>query len=79
MDGAGAPRRLGLALHITISAALFEIVVGAVAGNTVGLPLTPWINYIAAFGAIVLTFLAGTDIDPHVVKRNFASSVDYRL
>jgi Kef-type K+ transport system membrane component KefB len=60
---------------VTISAALFEIVVGALAGNTIGLPLTPWINYIAAFGAIVLTFLAGTDIDPHVVKRNFGSSV----
>jgi Kef-type K+ transport system membrane component KefB len=60
-------------LFITISAALFEIVVGALAGNTVGLPLTPWIEYIASFGAIVLTFLAGTDIDPHVVKRNFAS------
>ena len=43
-------------LWITISAALFEIVVGAVAGNTVGLPLTPWINYIASFGAIVLNF-----------------------
>src|SRR5262249_44524874 len=66
-------------LYITISAALFEIVVGAIAGNTVGLPLTPWINYIASFGAIVLTFLAGTDIDPHVVKRNFGSSVTIGL
>ena len=66
-------------LLITISAALFEIVVGAVAGNTIGLPLTPWINYIAGFGAIVLTFLAGTDIDPHVVKRNFGSSVSIGL
>jgi Kef-type K+ transport system membrane component KefB len=66
-------------LFITISAALFEIIVGALAGNTVGLPLTPWIDYIASFGAIVLTFLAGTDIDPHVVKRNFASSVTIGL
>ncbi len=66
-------------LYVTISAALFEIVVGAIAGNTVGLPLTPWINYIASFGAIVLTFLAGTDIDPNVVKRNFASSVTIGL
>jgi Kef-type K+ transport system membrane component KefB len=62
-------------LWITISAALFEIVVGAIAGNTIGLPLTPWINYIASFGAVVLTFLAGTDIDPHVVKKHFWSSV----
>jgi Kef-type K+ transport system membrane component KefB len=66
-------------LWITISAALFEIVVGAIAGNTVGLPLTPWINYIAGIGAVVLTFLAGTDIDPRVVKRNFGSSVTIGL
>ncbi|MGA7311018.1 MAG: cation:proton antiporter, partial [Pseudolabrys sp.] len=66
-------------LFVTISAALFEIVVGAIAGNTVGLPLTPWINYIAGFGAIVLTFLAGTDIDPHVVRKHFASSVTIGL
>jgi Kef-type K+ transport system membrane component KefB len=66
-------------LWITISAALFEIVVGAIAGNTLGLPLTPWINYIAGFGAVVLTFLAGTDIDPHVVKKNFGSSVTIGL
>jgi Kef-type K+ transport system membrane component KefB len=62
-------------LWITISAALFEIVVGAIAGNAVGLPLTPWINYIASVGAVVLTFLAGTEIDPQVVRRNFGSSV----
>jgi Kef-type K+ transport system membrane component KefB len=66
-------------LFVTISAALFEIVVGALAGNTIGLPLTDWISYIASFGAIVLTFLAGTDIDPHVVKRNFGSSVTIGL
>src|ERR1700722_16948739 len=66
-------------LWITISAALFEIGVGAIAGNTIGLPLTPWINYIAGVGAGVLRFLAGTDIDPHVVKRNFGSSVTIGL
>src|ERR1700751_1407563 len=66
-------------LFITISAALFEIIVGAIAGNTLGMPLTPWINYLASFGAVVLTFLAGTDIDPHVVKRNFGSSVTIGL
>jgi len=66
-------------MWIAISAALFEIVVGAVAGNIIGLPLTPWINYIAAFGAIVLTFLAGTDIDPHVVKKHFWSSITIGL
>ena len=67
---------LGLLAHVLF---LGRIVVGAIAGNTVGLPLTPWINYIAGVGAVVLTFLAGTDIDPHVVKRNFGSSVTIGL
>jgi Kef-type K+ transport system membrane component KefB len=66
-------------LYITISAALFEIVVGALAGNTIELPLTPWINYIAGVGAVVLTFLAGTDIDPAVVKKHFGASVSIGL
>jgi len=66
-------------LYITISAALFEIVVGAIGGNTIGMPLTPWINYIASVGAVVLTFLAGTDIDPHVVKKHFGASVTIGL
>src|SRR6202167_336747 len=66
-------------LYITISAALFEIVVGAIAGNTIGLPLTPWINYIAGVGAVVLTFLAGTDIDPAVVKKHFGASMTIGL
>jgi Kef-type K+ transport system membrane component KefB len=66
-------------MWVTISAALFEIVIGAIAGNAIGLPLTPWIDYIASFGAIVLTFLAGTEIDPHVVKRHFWSSTTIGL
>jgi len=66
-------------LYITISAALFEIVVGALAGNTIGLELTPWINYIAGVGAVVLTFLAGTDIDPAVVKKHFGASMSIGL
>ncbi len=46
-----------------MSVALIEIMVGAVAGNLIGLPLTPWVNFLAGFGAILLTFLAGTEID----------------
>ena len=49
--------------------------VGAVAGNTVGLTLAPWVNYLAGFGAILLTFLAGAEIDAKVVRKNLWSSV----
>ena len=60
-----------LSVWVAISVALTEIVVGAVAGNLFGLPLAPWVNFLAGFGAILLTFLAGAEIDPDVVRRKF--------
>jgi len=60
---------------IAVSIALIEIVVGAVAGNLVDLTLTPWVNYLAGFGAILLTFLAGAEIDVDVIRRNFGSTM----
>jgi Kef-type K+ transport system membrane component KefB len=64
-----------ISIWAAISVALIEIMIGAVAGNLIGLPLTPWVNYLAGFGAILLTFLAGTEVDAEVVRRNFGASV----
>jgi len=64
-----------LSVWLTISVALTEIVVGAVAGNIIHLQLTDWINWLAGFGAILLTFLAGVEIDAAVIKRNFWSTM----
>ncbi len=55
--------------------ALIEIMVGVAAGNTIGLPLNEWVNFLAGFGAILLTFLAGTEIDARVVRKHFRSSM----
>lgn len=68
-----------LSVWAAISVALVEIVVGAVAGNVIGLPLAPWVNFLAGFGAILLTFLAGAEIDPQVVRRHFWSSMSIGL
>jgi Kef-type K+ transport system membrane component KefB len=64
-----------LSVWATISVALVEIVVGAVAGNIIHLQLTDWINWLAAFGAILLTFLAGAEIDYVVIRRNLWSTM----
>ena len=60
---------------IAVSFALIEIIIGAVAGNLVDLKLTPWVNYLAGFGAILLTFLAGAEIDAKVIRRHFGSTM----
>jgi len=64
---------------VAVSIALLEIVIGAVAGNIIDLPLTPWVNYLAGFGAILLTFLAGAEIDVDVIRRNFGSTMSIGL
>ncbi len=64
-----------LSIWVAISVALTEIIVGAIAGNIIGLPLAPWVNFLAGFGAILLTFLAGAEIDPQVVRKHFRSSM----
>ncbi|HEY1944174.1 MAG TPA: cation:proton antiporter [Roseiarcus sp.] len=64
-----------VSIRLAISVALIEIMVGALAGNAIGLTLTEWVNFLAGFGAILLTFLAGTEIDPGVVRKHFRSSL----
>jgi Kef-type K+ transport system membrane component KefB len=64
-----------ISIRIAISVALVEIMVGAIAGNSIGLEITPWVNFLAGFGAIMLTFLAGTEIDSGIIRRKLGPSV----
>lgn len=65
-----------IAFHLRVSVALIEICVGvavAVALSEFGLqdlllPNADWVRFLAAFGAVVLTFLAGAELDPLVLR-----------
>jgi Kef-type K+ transport system membrane component KefB len=64
-----------ISIRVAMSVALIEIMIGALAGNLVGLTITDWVNFLAGFGAILLTFLAGTEIDSRVVRKHLGASV----
>jgi glutathione-regulated potassium-efflux system ancillary protein KefC len=65
-----------LAIWFKISTALTEIVVGTVAQLIIGAffiheglgAKAPWITFLAGTGAIVLTFLAGAELDPVIFR-----------
>ena len=64
-----------LSIWFRIATALSEIVVGTVAQLLIGVFLAaslggdqPWIKFLSGTGAIVLTFLAGAELDPVVFK-----------
>lgn len=64
-----------ISIRLGISLALIEIIVGVVAGNVIHLQITDWVNFLASLGAVILTFLAGAEIDPASLKKNLKQSV----
>ena len=68
-----------LAIWFHVSTALTEIIVGTVAqfilGGLLGADVLgtneSWVKFLAGLGAIVLTFLAGAELDPVVFRRNW--------
>jgi Kef-type K+ transport system membrane component KefB len=62
-----------ISLRVGLSVAIIEILLGAIAGN-LGLQPENWMMYLASFGGIILTFLAGTEIDTKLMKEKFKES-----
>ena len=68
-----------LAIWLRISTALSEIVVGTVAQLIVGVAIgrgslggsSEWVTFLAGTGSILLTFLAGAELDPRVFRRKW--------
>ncbi len=61
-----------------VSVALVEIVVGIVAGNFLGVAptsKTEWIAFLAGFGSILLTFMAGAEIEPGILRKYLKESL----
>ncbi len=63
-----------VAIRIKMPAALVEIIVGMLAGNLIAMRTNAWIDFVAGFGSILLTFLAGAEIDPVVLRRQLLPS-----
>ena len=64
-----------ISIRFGLSVALAEILVGVLGGNAFGLHTVPWIDFLASFGAVLLTFLAGAEIDPVSFRQNLKSSL----
>lgn len=69
-----------ISVRFGISVALVEIIVGVIAGNFLGIHQTnQWIDFLAALGSVVLTFLSGAEIDPVSLRANLKSSLTIGL
>ena len=68
-----------LSIWLRIATAMSEIIVGTVAQLLIGASLSAfalgtdqsWIKFLASTGAVVLTFLAGAELDPQIMRREW--------
>jgi Kef-type K+ transport system membrane component KefB len=64
-----------LSMELGVTVALLELTLGIVAGNLFGLHSQEWLDFIASFASIVLTFLAGMEVDRTYMRRRLGASV----
>ena len=64
-----------VSIEAGISVALIEITMGVIAGNVLGLTSPPWMDFLASFASILLTFLAGAEVDHQVLRERLKESL----
>src|SRR2546423_6299891 len=58
-----------------VTVALVELTLGVVVGNVFHLRTQDWLDFVASFASIVLTFLAGMEVDPAYMRRRLEASL----
>jgi len=64
-----------VSVELGITVALIELALGIGAGNAFDLHSQEWLDFIASFASIVLTFLAGMEVDPSYLRRRAKASL----
>jgi Kef-type K+ transport system membrane component KefB len=64
-----------ISVEIGLSVALIELVAGVVVGNVFDPDIPGWLSFIGSFAGIVLTFLAGAEVDVPQFRREWRASV----
>ena len=64
-----------VSVEVGLSVAILELLGGVLVGNVFGLESQSWLNFIAAFASVVLTFLAGAEVDVDQLRREWRPSV----
>jgi Kef-type K+ transport system membrane component KefB len=64
-----------VSVRLGVSITLIEIIAGVTAGNLWTVPTPEWVGFLASVGAVVLTLLAGVDIDTHILRKRLLETV----
>lgn len=68
-----------VSVEVGISVALIELLLGVIVGNAFHLDVPSWLSFIGTFAGIVLTFLAGAEVDVPQFRREWRASLSIGL
>ena len=68
-----------ISVEAGISVALIELALGMVVGNAFSIDIPTWLSFIGSFAGIVLTFLAGAEVDVPQFRREWRASLSIGL
>jgi Kef-type K+ transport system membrane component KefB len=63
-----------ISLRVGLSVAIIELILGVLFGNLGVIHVESWMTLVAGFGGILLTFLAGTEIDTDLMREKFTQT-----
>jgi Kef-type K+ transport system membrane component KefB len=64
-----------VSVKLGVSVALIELAAGFVVGNAFSIAVPDWLSFIGSFAGVVLTFLAGAEVDVPQFRREWKASL----
>jgi glutathione-regulated potassium-efflux system ancillary protein KefC len=58
-----------------ISSSIFEVGAGILIANILGIGIAPWLDFLGTFGGLILTFLAGAEVDLILLRKQARQSI----
>jgi len=68
-----------VSVELGLSVALIELVAGFVVGNALHLDVPSWLSFVGSFAGVLLTFLAGAEVDVPQFRREWKASLSIGL
>ena len=68
-----------ISVELGLSVALIELFAGVLVGNAFSIAVPDWLDFVGTFAGIVLTFLAGAEVDVPQLRREWKASFSIGL
>lgn len=63
-----------LSIRLRISSSILEAGAGIILASFLGVGIEPWLDFLATFGGLMLTFLAGAEVDLYLLRNSAKQS-----